>query len=137
MVNTTKTKNRRAKVSMSKEELTNDEEYLLTMLNKMLLVYPGELTYGNLNKKFPFKENVSMLHEVEAVFPELGLANCESAADGVSILSLMATITHVLCGKRVGVEVDIQDGEDIYTAPIKKFVFAWKSKNWESKNTDK
>ncbi len=113
------------------KDMTKKEKYIIDMLNDVLKLFPQSLTYGEFNKKFYFDKNVEKLRKLEEKYPELGLCNCKETADGVSILSLFATITHVFCGKRIGNNVDIEDDIDINDCTIKEFDFVWTDENWK------
>jgi len=85
------------------------EKYLVDMLNKLFKI--KNITYGEFNKLISFGDKVPELRELEKEFPKLGLAAFDSEDEGISTLSIMATITDVLCGKRFSIIVDKTDGD--------------------------
>jgi len=88
---------------MSKEvtkAIAAKEMMLLDVLNKLLSIKP--LDYDALNVKVKYEgEDLDKLRALEQEYPELGLCNCDEPGDGISLLSLLATVTDILVGKRL------------------------------------
>lgn len=84
--------------------LDERKERLLDILNEMLKI--RTVSYDDLNKVIPFEEKVNELRELEKKYPELGIARYDKDDEGVSFLSLIATITRVLCGDSLGLRVE-------------------------------
>ncbi len=83
-----------------KVNLRRRKDMLIKLFNLLLAIRP--ITYGELNAKIAFKgEQLEKLLELEQQCIELGIADCESDSDGVSVFSLMATITDILCDDRL------------------------------------
>ena len=83
--------------------MTNKEEYLISMLNSV--VKSRDITYGEFNHLIPFGEYVQKLRDEEEKYPELGIARYETEEEGISTLTIIASITDVLIGKRLGVNL--------------------------------
>lgn len=82
----------------------NNEQKLIDCLTRLFQIKP--ITYGELNHNIVFaddKEALKKLRELEKEYPELGLAKYGTGEEGISFLSLFATITRFLCGKSLGV----------------------------------
>jgi hypothetical protein len=99
------------------------EEYALEVLNAMLNSLPQPITYGEFNKVFPVGANKFILEENESRYKELGIARFGTSLEGISIMSIMATLTDCLIGKRLAIEIDIvsEDYEILKNAKIIKF----------------
>ncbi len=83
-----------------KVNLRRRKDMLIKLFNLLLAIRP--ITYGELNAKIAFEgEQLDKLLELEQQCIELGLADCNGNGDGVSVFSLMATITDVLCDDRL------------------------------------
>lgn len=85
------------------------EEQIVELLNKAWDLLPEKPTYEELNKLLPMKENVGKLRELEEKNPSLGIAKYNTENEGISFLSIIATITDIYCGKRLGINVDIPE----------------------------
>jgi hypothetical protein len=88
-------------VIIQEDKQAEAQQKVLTIFNRLLRIIP--VTYDELNKKFlaDGKEKDRLL-ELEKEFEELGLSeHPDSEKQGVSILSLLATITDAFCGKRL------------------------------------
>lgn len=70
------------------------KDLLVKLLNDVLA--RQDITYGELNRVIPF-DDVEALHKLERKYPDLGIARYGTGREGVSFLSLIATITRVLC----------------------------------------
>ena len=79
--------------------MNDKEKRLIECFNKLFGIKP--ITYGEFNKIFKCNDSIFQL---EKKYPELGLTGDENK--GFSIISLMATITDFLCGKRFAVIID-------------------------------
>jgi len=90
---------------MAKLKLSDKEKYLLEVFNAMLKSMP-DITYGEFNRIFPSDDKKEELRKTELKYPELGLARYDTPSEGVSYVSLMATITDILCKKRLTVVVE-------------------------------
>lgn len=86
-----------------------DEKRLIEILDSLLSI--KDMTYSDFNTVIPFGEDVSELRELEKKFPELGIARYDTKNEGISTLSLLATVTEVLCGKRLGAILQNSEGE--------------------------
>lgn len=70
-----------------------------------------KFTYGQLNTFFDLTKEKDKLHLLEKKYSELGLAGKEG--EGVSVISLFATITDFLCEKRFAVIIDNDKESDL------------------------
>ena len=120
------------------------ENYLIEMFNKMLEI--KGLTYSDFNKVIPFNnEEFEKLEKLEKEYPELGIYIGEDLGNnlkGVSMLSLIATITDVFFNKRFGLNIDgddnIQDkSERLNSSKVTGFVFLEYNKNSTSPDPGK
>lgn len=75
----------------------------MSMLNSM--IRSKDITYGEFNRLMPFGEHVQKLRDEEKKYPELGIARYETKEEGISTLTIIASITDVLIGKRLGVNL--------------------------------
>jgi len=57
----------------------------------------------------PFGPDVEALREAEGQYPELGIARFGTPDEGISTISLLATVSAVFCGKRLGVILQEDD----------------------------
>lgn len=95
---------------------------LLDMLNKLLEI--RDIKYDDLNKVVSFGDKVEDLRELEEEYPELGIARYNTEEEGISVFSLIASITDVLIGKRLGIDVSHFEGyEDTDDVIIEEFMF--------------
>ena len=100
------------------------EDELLTLLNQAWALIPLKPKYNDFNSKAPFGEAIPVLEELEKSNPKLGLADFEPypleegrkpfegllrPVEGITVLSLIATITDVLCNRRLAAEIS-EDG---------------------------
>lgn len=83
--------------------MASKEEYLISMLNSM--IKSKDITYGEFNHLIPFGVNTQKLRDEEKKYPELGIARYGTVEEGISTLTIMASITDVLIGKRLGVNL--------------------------------
>jgi len=83
---------------MSKEEYL---EELFTKLFKLL-----DMRYEDFNTLYPAGDKKEELRKLEKEYPELGLARYDTENEGVSVISLLATVTDIFCGKRFAVRFD-------------------------------
>jgi hypothetical protein len=100
------------------------EKYLLEVLNSMLSCLP-EITYSEFNRMFIASDKLKLM-EYEQKYNELGLTKSDENNndwDAVSTLSIIATITDILCGKRLAIVCD----EDTFI--IKSFTFYIRNSN--------
>ncbi len=84
-------------------ELSEQERKLLTVINKMWQCLPYEVKYETFNLIFPVNENVDKLRELKIVYPEIEIARYGTNQEGFTIVSLIATITNIIIGKKLGV----------------------------------
>lgn len=82
------------------------QDKVILLLNEMINRVETQITYGQINKGFPVADYPSF-EAFEKENPEVGLTSY-----GWSILSMIATITDVLCGKRLAFMVECKDGVD-------------------------
>ena len=78
-------------------------------LNKLFKL--KNITYGEFNKLIAFDKEKEELLKLEKEYPELGIAGENN--DSISVISIIATITDFLCGKRFGVIVDNDEETNI------------------------
>jgi hypothetical protein len=99
-------------------------EYLLEVLNAMLQALPP-ITYNEFNRVFPANEFKDALRKVELKYPELGLARYETDEEGVTFVSILATITDILCRKRLAVIIpdEVEDIENALNQQITAFTY--------------
>lgn len=84
-------------------DTTEVEDRLLALLNDAWALIPGRCLYHEFNTPLPWESAWDKLQELEKEkYPELGLVE---ASKGMTILSLISTITSVLCGKRLASQV--------------------------------
>ncbi len=83
------------------------EKYLEELFSKLFELL--DTSYKDFNTIFPLGNKKEQLRKLEKRYPELGLANYDEENEGVSLISLFATITDVLCGKRFS--VILKDGD--------------------------
>jgi len=86
------------------------------MLNDVWALIPVKPKYQDFNVQIPFGTNVPALEAFEKKNPELGITDFGHAAgfgerdtrpiEGMTTLSLIATITDVLAGKRLAAKVE-------------------------------
>lgn len=78
------------------------KQELIELLNKLFEILP--MTYEELNRIFPYTNSKrrGKLRKLEKENVKLGLAAYDTPSEGVSTLSLIATITDVLCDARLG-----------------------------------
>ena len=110
----------------NKLELNEKEKYLLEVLNTMIKSMPA-ITYGEFNKVFPSKEKKEELRKTELKYPELGLARYGTDSEGISHVSILSTITDILCRKRLTIMVEKGSSspklEEMYNKKIIGFDF--------------
>ena len=91
-------------------DTTEAEERLLKILNDAWACLPSRCIYNEFNASTSWEEAFDKLQALEKKdYPELGIVE---AKKGMTVLSLFATITDVLCGKRLAAKVD---GEGVIT----------------------
>jgi hypothetical protein len=95
-------------------KITTKTDNTIEVLNGMLKCLPP-IYLRDFNRLFSCKteKNRNALIAFEAVHEEVGIAKYDSPDMGVSILSLIATITDCLVGKRLSVEIDDEDSARI------------------------
>ncbi len=76
--------------------MENKIKKLETYLNFVWSLIPDKPTYGEFNKVFPVKDNVNVLRNFEKDNIWLGIAKYDSKNEGISIISLFASITDYL-----------------------------------------
>lgn len=80
-------------------DTTEVEDRLIKMLNEAWKCLPNPFFYEELNKAISWDDAWDKLQELEqGEYPELGIVE---AKKGMTVLSLLATVTDVLCGKRL------------------------------------
>lgn len=96
-------------VTISKK--TKLEEYLIKMLDSIITA--KDITYGEFNNIISFDgDERDNLRQIKQEYPELGIAKYKTYDEGISTMSIMASITSVLIGKRLAVilgESELQD----------------------------
>lgn len=65
-------------------------------LNFIWSLIPNKPTYGEFNKVFPVKDNVELLRNFEKENEWMGIARYDTENEGISIISLFASITDYL-----------------------------------------
>lgn len=94
---------------MSEEDLLmSKEDYLISILNKIWSMIENKPTYEEINNIFPVND-IEKLRSLEMENSKIGIANYGNPFEGVSTLSLFATITDFLCGKRLAIELEIPE----------------------------
>lgn len=94
---------------MGKKNKTEMEKKLIEMLDQVIIT--KDITYGEFNKVIPFGKEVEELRLVEEEYPDLGIARYGKEDEGISTISILASVTSVLIGKRLG--VILQDSDEI------------------------
>lgn len=89
------------------EILQEKENKLIDALNKMLSAC-DPIVYEDFNKTIKANDN-EKLGNLEKEIPEIGIVEVGESF-GITTLSLIATITDLLVGKRLGFVIDV-DGE--------------------------
>lgn len=84
--------------------MNKTEEKLLNIVNIMISLCEP-VKYKDFNCTIKAKDT-SLLRKAEEENKEIGLANVDKENDGISTLSLIATITDVLIKKRLGFIID-------------------------------
>lgn len=107
------------------ENKKGDKDELLDTLNKMweLIPYENKPTYAEFNTVTPLNENVGKLRTLEQNDPDIGIARFDSPLEGISTLSIIATITEKGFGDRLA--VDLEDDETKYNGHKKIMGFSW------------
>jgi len=67
---------------------------LVKIFNELLAI--KDITYGELNTVIPYDDAADALRTLEKRYPDLGLARYGTGKEGISFLSLIATVTRVL-----------------------------------------
>jgi len=80
------------------------EEKLIEVINNMLKLCEP-IKYEDFNKILKAK-NVDELRNYEILEPKVGLSKYGTAEEGISTLSIIATITDILIGKRLSFILD-------------------------------
>jgi len=85
------------------EKIKKLEEHL----NYVWSLIPNKPTYGEFNKVFPVKKNIEMLRNFEKENKWFGIARYDTKNEGISILSMFASITDFLSdGWRLSFETE-------------------------------
>lgn len=80
---------------------------VLAVINNMIeLCEP--IYYPDFNHMIKAKD-VNKLREYEEMNPKVGISGFKSGQEGISVLSIIATITDVLCDKRMAFNIN-EDG---------------------------
>ena len=90
------------------------KDKVIELVTKMLQL-SDDITYGEFNKKIKALDTGVGLSALEEKNPEVGLANIHvdnRPVVGISTLSIIATITDILCGDRLTFLVDDDDDDD-------------------------
>jgi len=111
--------NRSAAITKHKEAC---ESYLVALLDSLIVA--KDFTYGEFNNVLPFGPDVEALREAEQQYPDLGIARYGTSEEGISTISLLATVSSVFCGKRLGVILQ-EDDEDIETPLDEKLILGF------------
>ena len=91
------------------------EEQLLDILNAAWAIIPEKPKYNDFNSKVPFGRAVHGLEALEQINPKLGVADFApyptkltafGPVEGMTVLSLIATITDILCDRRLGAVIE-------------------------------
>jgi len=86
------------------QDTTEAEERLLKVLNDAWACLPSRCLYKEFNTSMSWDDAYEKLQVLEREdYPELGIVE---AKKGMTLLSLLATVTDVLCGKRLAAKVD-------------------------------
>lgn len=79
-------------------------------LNFIWEIIPNQPTYGEFNKIFPANENIDILRNFEKENNWFGIANYNKKEEGISIISLLSSITDYFTdGYRLAVVVESND----------------------------
>lgn len=99
---------------MKQNEIEYQNEILLKILNDAFRCLRRPIYYEDFNNILPtINENMSnSLKRIEEKHPSLGLTyNKDTKLYGMSVLSIIATITRVYAGKSLAAMIDIKTGE--------------------------
>lgn len=104
-----------------------NKDHLLDLLNRMWSTIPEENrpTYREFNALMPVDEGKEGLRELESEHPEVGIARYGGEYEGVSVLSIIATITEVGFGDRLGVVLDGEPSDEEGADNVKISGFCW------------
>lgn len=102
------------------EKIKKLEEHL----NYIWSLIPNKPTYGEFNKVFPMKDNVEMLRNFEKENQWFGIARYDTESEGISIISMFASITDYLSdGWRMIFETAAMEDTPIEDQVIVSFKF--------------
>jgi len=102
--------------------MENKIQKLEDHLNYVWSLIPNKPTYGEFNKVFPVNENVEVLRNFELENNWFGIARYDTELEGLSILSLFASITDFLTdGYRLSIETEFDKGTPIEDQEITGF----------------
>jgi len=87
--------------------MESKEEKLIRLLNEMIQ-NSKPIKYSVFNKHMIAK-NKEKLIQLEEINPEVGIARYDEEDMGISTLSIIATITDILCGKRLAFKLDDEE----------------------------
>ncbi|MFW6173111.1 MAG: hypothetical protein ACOC5T_05145 [Elusimicrobiota bacterium] len=82
------------------------ERYLIKMLDEIISV--KDITYEEFNHIIPFGEDKYLLRKI----PDLCIARYGTPEEGISTVSLLASVTSILTGKKLAVILQDVDDED-------------------------
>lgn len=107
---------------------TGDKHELLETLNNIwdLIPYDNKPTYGEFNHLIPMGDKIPKLRELEQKDPSVGIARFGTSQEGVSVLSIIATITEKGFGDRLAVDIEeAPDGDIPNFNDLKIMGFKW------------
>lgn len=103
-----------------KEKIKKLEEHL----NYVWSLIPEKPTYGEFNKVFPVGDNVEILRNFEKDNEWMGIARYDTEDEGISILSMFASITDYLSdGWRLSFVTEAEEGTPVEEQEIIEFKF--------------
>lgn len=92
------------------------KDEVIKTINKMLKLCKP-ISYGVFNKKIKAID-IKKLRKEEKKNDKLGICDFDKLTEGVSTLSIIATITDILCGKRLAFIIDNNDLKKINNAKL-------------------
>lgn len=114
-------RNKKEKLKKIRKIMKENIKKLEEHLNYIWNLIPNKPTYGEFNKVFPVKENSKLLRKFENENNWLGIARYDTDDEGISILSMFASITDYLCGYRLAFETESDEGTSIEKQQITGF----------------
>lgn len=102
--------------------MKNKIQKLEDHLNFIWSLIPNKPTYGEFNKVFPVDPNINVLRNFELENEWFSIARYDTKDEGLSILSLFASITDFLTdGYRLSFETESEEGTPVADQTIVGF----------------